>query len=97
MEWREVSSEYAGLFFRVLGEGSSGFGETQNENSPRLTQATYQIGSAQTTSMSIPSGAWSQCLKTGGNIRDIDCLQFYVSGGEVRPRNKAIRIWKRTN
>ena len=97
MLWQEVSSEYSGLFFRVVGGGSLGFGETQDENSPRLTQAGYLVGRAQTTSMNIPPGEWSPCLKTGGHKRDADCLSFYVSGGEVRPRNKAIRIWKRTN
>jgi hypothetical protein len=33
-------------------------------------------------------------VNIGGNAI---CAPFYYSGGEVRPRNMAIKVWKRTN
>ncbi len=36
--WVDVCSNYAGLFFRIIGEGSALFGKTQQENFPRLVQ-----------------------------------------------------------
>jgi hypothetical protein len=94
--WSDVSSNYAGLFFRAVGEGSEAFGQTQGENSPRLIKAD-QGTSSYSTSMDIQPGAWSQYIytgdSTGSNHRG---LQFLVSSGEVRPRNQAIRIWERT-
>jgi len=34
--WTDISEEYSGLFFRVLGNNSSSFNLIQEENSPRL-------------------------------------------------------------
>ena len=96
-----ITTNYAGLFFRVLGGNSAQFGVTQEENSPRLTDVEW--GSYKTdchTGMGVkpvPPGTWSQWIGSGVlHSCKADGHRFYASGGEVRPRNKAIRIWKRT-
>lgn len=97
MEWIEITSDYAGLFFRVLGKGSESFGAAQAENSPKLTKVnrvmrltaldeTTVFGDG-TASTGVSSGATGGALHWG--------LSFTLSNGEVRPRNTAIRIWKR--
>ena len=40
----------------------------------------------------IYTGDYSKSTAYGHSVH----LRFAVSGGEVRPRNMAIRIWKRT-
>ncbi len=50
------------------------------------------------------TGGWSGYVNTAGAYLyekeaarlDRDALRFHVTGGEVRPRNMAIRVWKRT-
>ncbi len=100
MTWGEVSSEYAGLFFRVLGGGSVAFGVTQEENSPRLVGAKYirQKGESLYNINIFSNNEWSSIIESGGDVGtqgNYAHLSFKVSNGEVRPRNKAIRIWKR--
>jgi hypothetical protein len=105
-EWVDVSSEYAGLFFRVEGGGSAAFGLPQEENSPRLTYVHRQDGArsnADLLPMKLYPGQWSPFFMTATGVRGsietgrYTYLRFKISDGEVRPRNKAIRIWKRTN
>jgi hypothetical protein len=102
VEWADVSSDYAGLFFRTVGGGSAVFGQTQNENSPRVVEVLNQRNGTipqSPYSVGLTSDSWSNAIYTGDFSRtriDLFSLKFRVSGGEVRPRNKAIRIWKRT-
>ena len=84
----------------MLGGGSAHFEVTQEENAPRLTSAKcdfgYSIGAKE--SMPIIPGTWSPGIFSGSNtLNNQHSTSFYVSSGEVRPRNKAVRIWKRTN
>jgi len=102
VEWKDVTSDYAGLFFRAEGGGSLAFGQIQDENSPRLTsinglQRQFDIGLP--GQLNIQPGVLSQSIYTGGQdpAGNEVSLKFLVSPGEVRPRNQAIRIWKRTN
>lgn len=96
--WIDITSEYAGLFFRVLGGTSEPFGVTQAENSPRITnvQTTWLIQTTYSATVS-PNGVWSTAVSSGvsqeGNIWG---LRFIQSSGEIRPRNTAVRIWKRS-
>ncbi|CAG2179746.1 unnamed protein product [Oppiella nova] len=87
LNWENVTPKYAGLFFRAEGGNSIAFDNDieQDENSPR-------------------PGTWSKDLFTGKQdglvlVKPHDPLtytmKFMVSGGEVRPRNRAVRIWKR--
>jgi len=101
VDWIEITSEYAGLFFRVLGGGSEHFGVMQEENSPKLVEVNSQkIRGASRYHISInTNNYWSNPIESGASVgkdNDWTHLSFKVSSGEVRPRNKAMRIWKRT-
>jgi hypothetical protein len=104
--WEDVTSAYAGLFFRAEGNGSAAFGKTQEENNHKLTNVqnnNLKGDGVPTNSIEVKANSqWSEYIETGSiyyeeNTEPIFIhLRFKVSGGEVRPRNKAIRIWKRT-
>ena len=103
VEWKDVTLDYAGLFFRAEGGSAEPFGKLQNENSPRVVKVQRHDYFLANTSyeISLYPGGLSQYIYTGtGYKRDIDNIDIYhrfeVSGGEVRPQNKAVRIWKRT-
>lgn len=100
--WKDITSEYAGVFFRAEGGNSSLFGNIQEENSPRMI--TVQIDSVASGSLESKidlqadnqmSKAIRTAIYTAGDFRGQLGLRFRVSSGEVRPRNMAIRIWKR--
>ncbi len=103
MIWKDISSEYAGHFFWVLGGNFSEFGLTQNDNSPRITNVRRQDnsrypGSIQYlyTEINYDTGLYSKEISTGGpGIHTFYGLQFYATGGEVRPLNKTVKVWKR--
>lgn len=96
--WMDVSHEYAGLFFRTIGGGSEQFEVIQEENSPKLEQVnTVQIPPNKYVTVST-NGTWSAAVSTGAadiGSTDVWGLRFALSKGEVRPRNTAVRIWKR--
>ncbi|KAJ6649710.1 Lithostathine-2, partial [Pseudolycoriella hygida] len=90
-QWENISSTYAGLFFRVLGGNSAAFGETQSENSPRLTEL-RNIVAGGGHNVAVPSnGDWTSPLWTGS---DLSCItsgnpcywstQFRQSSGESK-------------
>jgi hypothetical protein len=99
MKWNEVSSAYAGVFFRVTGGGAATFGQVQEENSPQLTNVESPVrcnGAGESTK--VASNSWSDYVITGnteGPCGKDRGMRFHISGGEVRPRNMAIRVWKR--
>jgi hypothetical protein len=99
--WSDVSSQYSGLFFRVLGGNSSSFNVVQEENSPRLTAVNFEENTNKIFGYInvIANGELSDCVFTGWSSSYTDykynTLRFRVSSEEVRPRNQAIRIWKR--
>jgi hypothetical protein len=43
----------------------------------------------------IANGDWSKNVYSGSGSGTHYAMSFKVSSGEVRPRNQAIRIWKR--
>jgi hypothetical protein len=101
MTWNDVSSAYAGVFFRVTGGEAASFGEVQEDNAPRLINVysrtctsscgAFENGGVQ-FKMPIPIGKRSGVTSS----TPLGDLEFEMSDGEVRPRNMAIRIWKRT-
>jgi hypothetical protein len=100
-QWADVSTQYSGLFFRVVGGNASSFGVIQEENDKRLTYVKdHQITTRYRNTISIPKdGRVSNLIYTGdypgtGAINNMH-LSFSVNSGEVRPRNQAIRVWKR--
>lgn len=109
LSWQEVTQNYAGLFFRAGGGGAATFGYTQSDNAPRLTNINHSkhIGPDCSrfshfwtrSQITLPIGKWSSYISTGAmpmcqkHFGNVD-LTFYSSGGEVRPRNQAVRIWQ---
>lgn len=96
VSWREITSQYAGLFFRAVGGGSASFGNIQAENSPRLATVRTVDLTTQEFNIAITPGAPSR-VSSGGEGWGLRhwALQFTLSSGEVRPRNTAMRIWIR--
>ncbi len=108
MTWNDVSSAYAGVFFRVTGGEAASFGQVQQDNAPRLVEFNSNFAanvnySSQISqwNQTIPKGEWSDWSFTGranginsSFVWDV-MSRFHVSGGEVRPLNMAIRVWKR--
>jgi hypothetical protein len=105
LQWSQVTSEYAGHFFRAEGGGSGSFGSTQAEDSPRITEI---LNSACVYDESLCRRAVNHIIPKHGvspNVvvspynefsSDISWfLQFTFSDGEIRPQNQAVRIWKR--
>ncbi len=104
VEWKDATSDYAGLFFRAEGGGSAAFGTLQNENTPYkyIDIVENYLGSDKCDGYkgySLSSYGWSPWFLSGASTGTCMSLRFHVSGndGEVRPSNKAVRIWKRTN
>jgi hypothetical protein len=99
MTWKDITSSYAGLFFRAEGGGSDTFGSIQSENSSRLTAVTSAFNDyVINVRKEIIPGSKSDMFFSGSGCGGCTfySLSFEVSGGEVRPRNMAIRVWKRT-
>ncbi len=73
----------------------------QEENSPRLIQVGVNRTNLRNPLSVTANGKWSSSIFTSsGSDTDwvslnLYALRFKVSSGEVRPRNQAIRIWKR--
>jgi hypothetical protein len=99
VEWKDVTSDYAGLFFRAEGGGSEAFGSTQDENAPRVVEVQNVEKHCPYSDTKLDTGVWSGLIYVGdlGSEKADTCLglKFLVSSGEVRPRNKAMRIWER--
>lgn len=100
--WAEVTEEYAGLFFRAEGGSSAGFGTVQAESSNRLTDVEFYgpvVGESFPRSISVPAtNAFSDYIISDYASQDafgISGQRFRNSGSETRPRNTAIRIWRR--
>lgn len=104
--WKDISNKYANMFFRVNGDKST-FGQVQKENVPRIDRVKWICCSASDSSCNsdlgdyeIVLGDWSHRVLTGyvysngGAIAYRFQHQYHNSGGEVRPQNMAIKIWK---
>ena len=102
LRWTEVTQQYAGLFFRAEGGNSSLYGELQLASAPRLSRIVQQKnpGSflANDNTINVKPGKPTLDIYTGMWPGDYDMfsMSFLVSNDEVRPINKAVRIWKRT-
>lgn len=96
MVWEDITANYAGVFFRAEGGGSEAFGGVQEENSPRLAHIQKFVGvpSIDDVWMGAPGEASAVVDSAASGALD-QGLQFTLTGGEVRPRNMAVRIWRR--
>ena len=99
--WTEISSSYAGVFFRVVGGGAGSFGSIQEANSNTVSHVKSHSDYSFTKQVDVKltPGHWSEGIYTGASAGTFPAsehlLTFYTTDGEVRPRNMAMRVWKR--
>ncbi|CAG2100260.1 unnamed protein product [Medioppia subpectinata] len=96
--WSDVTATYAGQFFRAEGGDSIAFGQgIQSDNAPRLTEAKWDEVHGAISAVYPKPGQWSGWLDVGNwaiNSQKIS-INLLMSDGEVRPRNQAVRLFKR--
>ena len=97
MKWTEVTQSYAGLFFRAEGGNSLKFGQLQLAGSPKITTiTTYYREKDNEGKINLEVGKESAKIRTGDGNSENYSLSFFTSNEEVKPINKAVKIWKRT-
>lgn len=108
-EWTNISSQFAGMFFRAEGGNSAAFGSTQSDGAPNIIgTAGWSVGGNASWGPNF-SGALSASRSGTGMTRaesgagditiSIDANRSnskYGSATEFRPYNTAIRIWEKT-
>ncbi len=101
----DVSSNYEGVFFRVVGGGAGSFGVVQQENAPRLEMIhtgfiehkIKNLHGDSSNNVSIPVTGWSDGVGTGSTGSVAVYTNFKHSDiAEIRPKNMAIKVYKRT-
>ena len=106
-KWQDISSNYAGEFFRAVGGASNSFGYTQAEGLPNINAfiATDRLGlytnheysnGAVTTTMSALGGCG--IVNGWGTDFIFDASRsshIYGASTNVTPYNSAVRIWKK--
>ena len=99
--WTEVTKEYAGLFFRAEGATSEAFGKIQPANQSSIVgiksssifwpESYYKLNAVE---VKMEDGAWTS-ISDEKEVA-INHLWLYKTKAENRPRNTAIKFWKRT-
>ncbi|KAH9399901.1 hypothetical protein TYRP_017469 [Tyrophagus putrescentiae] len=84
MSWTDVSDQYDSTFFRVAGSKSKEFGAVQEEFSPHIDEIKNSICYG------------SKCRTKFDVNGETMAMNFHTATGEVRPRNMAVKVWKRT-
>ena len=106
MIWENVSKNYSGVFFRVEGGEAAPFGEIQMENTTRVEKVNSVWSSdaafgevskhrASSGNITIPLKGPSLWIRTGDSGSYSRYVNFELSSGEVRPKNMAIKVWRR--
>lgn len=108
--WENVSSIYAGLFFRAEGGNAAAFGLSQGGGAPNIVgfMGNVQMANWASTGAFYPNGTdgneynWNEFKAGGSGQRGIN-MYFSAansngtySANEFRSANSTIRIWKRT-
>ncbi len=107
MTWADVSADYEGVFFRVVGGDAASFGQLQPGNAPRLGTVHVSYGGdnlikeshSSPFNLTVPASGWSDGIHTGG---DEGSTRYYMNfrltdgAAEVRPKNMAVKVYKRT-
>lgn len=106
VKWTDISKELEGVFFRVEGGGAAAFGAgVQAENGAggisSISVENYSYDVHANSTVALKAGQWSPRIFTGtANPNEPAIFQYswkvLPTGGEVRPRNVAIKVWKRT-
>ena len=98
LSWADVTEEYSGLFFRAEGTGSEPFGKIQQSNQTHISSYKWRVFYERNDKTmydqfiyEMTEGTWSS-IERGWGLADFGLFQ---TKGEVRPKNTAIKIWKR--
>ena len=109
--WQNISSSFAGLFFRAEGGAAAPFGSSQGGGVPNITGTCQITGGDLRDGLIIGSGVFSGSYNLkinntragysspGGiniNFNAGSSNGLYGAANEIRPVNSTIRIWKRT-
>ena len=112
MTWKDVTADYAGVFFRAGGGEASPFGEIQMENTKRISKIDFlwnndpewqKVKDQRTPnqngniSLNTSSSLWIGTGGFGSGNTNYRYMNFESNVGEVRPKNMAIKIWRRIN
>ena len=105
--WQNVSSSYAGRFFRAEGGSAAAFGSIQDCAAPNIygivdfvDRRTHVTASGAFFSTNSTNGTYSRTSSDGTSealgISANRSSGYYGAASEIRPVNSTIRIWKRT-
>ena len=100
-KWSEITSNYSGLFFRAEGGESGPFGQIQQANQSWISDIhllgcwykSWSNGTCYDNHNHFEKNKWTRTNQT--QIESVAKLEYFTTGGEVRPKNTAIKIWKR--
>ena len=99
MKWTEVTQKYSGLFFRAEGSGSDPFGQIQQANQSWISDVYAKSYKPEFFANSGFPIDQIQLKQDQWNNLSQNCaiyqLKFFLTQGENRPKNTAIKIWKR--
>lgn len=99
VKWLEITTRYAGLFFRAEGGKAIAFNKgVQEDASPRITNITrvYNQSKEWNLILQYNEGKYEHPdFGVGGAEGLHTSLKISTHYNEVRPRNKSIRIWER--
>lgn len=106
-KWSNISSSFAGEFFRAEGGNAASFGNTQTDAIRNITgtinegliNVSYNSGSATDVFNVFQSSAKYGGGSDGGKYKKsvtFDASRSVPTAQENRPYNSTIRIWKRT-
>ena len=100
MKWTEVTQSYAGLFFRAEGNESLPFGQTQQANQSIISNywcdSHKAAGDIAGTKLSVEIKEGWTSIYPQPHPAYCGELRLFSTHGDVRPRNTAVKIWKRT-
>jgi hypothetical protein len=104
--WKNISSSYAGLFFRVEGGNAAAFGTDQSDAMQNIYGIFKSVLTDPTSGFSATgpfynggtprARGWSGESSDEVRILGFDASRQVRTATETRPVNKTIRIWRRT-
>jgi hypothetical protein len=90
--WENISTQYAGLFFRVEGGNAAGFGSDQGQSIQPHTHGYDRFYDAPNSVVGGGTNVWYTSVTSGYNYS----IQTGSTGStETRPVNTTIRVWIR--
>ncbi|CAG2167411.1 unnamed protein product [Oppiella nova] len=100
VKWTDITSEYAGLFFRVIGGDSGAFNVIQQANYSRIEwiKTKTMVGLVHNRTHEAKDHVLNEESWGASNqwVQGAYLANFYHSHSENVPQNTAIKVWKRS-